>query len=144
MSIEKLAKRYCEYKQRIGHLYHSPEVLKKQYEQSNQVLILKREFNEWFGVSDVELGGEVARLVFLASEWRKEARSLIEQVHSEGIEASVDMLKQYATGNKPSKWIKKVIAHPDQMSIFLQAEWVIATYDNPATWIKEETIGAAA
>jgi hypothetical protein len=144
MSTETLAQLYCDYKIRLGKSFYYSDVLQKRYADCDQVAVLREEFARWFGSlpSGAKLGGEVARLAFLAPAWNKDAISLIEQVRSEGIQQSAGVLKEYATSKTTSRWINEVIARPKQFEVFREAEWIVGTFSPPAKWIDEQPVGS--
>lgn len=144
MAPEKLARRYCEYKKRVGHAFYYPDVLKKRYDQSDQLAVLKQEFEGWFGLSPAKIGGRVTRLALMAPGWSSDARLVLEQVRSVGIQRSIGLLKQYATGRTSSRWINEVIGRAEQMERFREVEWTLATFLEPGKWVSEEPIGRAA
>lgn len=145
MSSEALAQLYCDYKIRLGKSFYYSDVLQRRYANCDQVAVLQEEFARWFGnrSSGAKLGGEVARLAFLAPEWNRDAISLIEQVRSEGIQQSAGVLKEYATSKTSSRWINEVITRPKQFGVFREAEWIVGTFSPPAKWIDERPVGRA-
>ena len=130
---------YCEYKRRLGHGFYYAGELEERYGQSDKLSVFKDEFAAWFGCSTEDIGRRVSRLAFLALNWDQDAISLISEVRSNGIVASCDLLRRYATSKPSSKWIQRVIDHASQLDTFREADWVIERFVPPEQWIVQET-----
>jgi hypothetical protein len=135
---EQLAALYCEYKKRLGHSFYYANELEERYSRSDKLTIFRDEFAAWFGLSSGGMGGRVSRLAFLALDWDHDAILLIDQVRSEGIAESRDLLQRYATGKASSKWIQRVLERANELEIFREADWVIEKFLPPEEWIVEE------
>lgn len=132
-----LAQQYCKYVTEMGRGLLGRKRL-AEYDDllpsSKKDDVFKADLTRWFGTAPATTGRRISRVGLVAQDWDPKALSLIEQIKTEGVVASLRVIRSARAPNT-AKWTDRVLSHAGEMESFIALMHVECLVD-PADWIR--------